>query len=102
MVIVNYSDSQLDAIQILPHPCSLSFVFNTPETDTEIFDVITDFTVSEDIIQINQQGFGASDISEFSFDQTNGALSFVSQQFATLENFADLQNFDINRDIELV
>ncbi|MEO1558908.1 MAG: FG-GAP-like repeat-containing protein [Cyanobacteria bacterium J06632_19] len=87
-----------------------TFVFNTLETITDpvtkekvnIIDVITDFTVSEDIIQINQQGFGASDISEFSFDQTNGALSFGGEQFATLENFANLQNFDVNRDIQLV
>ncbi|MEL6927224.1 MAG: hypothetical protein AAFO95_01160 [Cyanobacteria bacterium J06600_6] len=87
-----------------------TFVFNTPETiidpktdeEVNIIDAIADFTVSEDIIQINQQGFGASDISEFSFDQTNGALSFGGEQFATLENFGDLQNFDVNRDIELV
>ena len=76
-----------------------TFVFNTPETG---IDVIRDFTVLVDKIQINQDNFGATGISDFSFDQTNGALSFGSQQFATLENFADLQNFDINRDIQLV
>jgi hypothetical protein len=75
------------------------FVFNTPETG---IDVIKDFTVLVDKIQINQNNFGATGISDFSFNQTNGALSFGSQQFATLENFADLQNFDINRDIQLV
>ena len=74
-------------------------VFNTPKTG---IDVIKDFTVLVDKIQINQNNFGATGISDFSFDQTNGALSFGSQQFATLENFADLQNFDVNRDIELV
>ncbi|MBE9180141.1 hypothetical protein IQ268_16355 [Oculatella sp. LEGE 06141] len=76
-----------------------TFVFNTPETG---IDVIRDFTVLVDKIRINQANFGATGISDFSFDQTNGALSFGSQQFATLENFATLQNFDTNRDIQLV
>lgn len=55
-----------------------------------------------DKIQINKDNFGATGISDFSFNQTNGALSFGSQQFVTLENFADLQKFDVNRDIQLV
>jgi Ca2+-binding RTX toxin-like protein len=76
-----------------------TFVFNTPETG---IDVITDFTVSVDRIQINQVEFGATDTNQFSFDSTNGALSFNSQQFATLENFVDLQDFDVNRDIEFL
>ncbi|MEL7407679.1 MAG: FG-GAP-like repeat-containing protein, partial [Cyanobacteria bacterium J06558_2] len=76
-----------------------TFVFNTPETG---IDVITDFTPLVDKIQIDQESFGATGISDFSFDQTNGALSFGGEQFATLENFANLQDFDINRDIELV
>ncbi len=53
-----------------------------------------------DKIQINQEEFGATGISDFSFDATNGALSFGSQQFATLQNFAELENFDFNRDIQ--
>ncbi|MEM9272050.1 MAG: FG-GAP-like repeat-containing protein [Cyanobacteria bacterium P01_F01_bin.143] len=76
-----------------------TFVFNTSETG---IDVIQDFTVLVDKIQINQEGFGATDNSDFSFDQTNGALSFGSEQFATLTNFSDLQDFDVNRDIQLV
>ena len=76
-----------------------TFVFNTVETG---IDVIRDFTVLVDKIQINKDNFGATDNSDFSFDQTNGALSFGSQQFAILENFADLQDFDVNRDIQLV
>ncbi|NEP91088.1 MAG: hypothetical protein F6K18_32125 [Okeania sp. SIO2C2] len=35
-------------------------------------------------------------------DQTNGALSFGSQQIATLANFDELQSFDVNRDIQFV
>ncbi len=76
-----------------------TFVFNTPETG---IDVITDFTVLVDIIQVNKVEFGATDTNQFSFDNSNGALSFDSQQFATLENFANLQDFDVNRDIHLV
>ena len=73
------------------------YVFNSLSTG---IDVITDFTVLVDKIQINQVEFGATDKSEFFFDQTNGALSFGSQQFATLQNFAELENFDVNRDIQ--
>ena len=75
------------------------FVFNTLSTG---IDKITDFKAFVDKIQINKAEFGATDTSQFSFNQSNGALSFNSQQFATLENFADLQGFDVSRDIELV
>ncbi|VEP12735.1 hypothetical protein H1P_1610015 [Hyella patelloides LEGE 07179] len=53
-----------------------------------------------DKIQINQVEFGATDTNQFSF--TDGVLSFGSQKFATLKNFDSLQDFDVNRDIELV
>ena len=79
-----------------------TFVFNTPDTG---IDVIKDFTVLVDKIQINKDNFGATGVSDFSFNQTNGALSFGSQQFATLENNSEsqnLQSFDVNRDIQLV
>ena len=76
-----------------------TFVFNTSETG---IDKIMDFTPLVDKIQISQEGFGATDINQFSFNDTNGELSFGSQHFATLENFGELQNFDVNRDIELV
>lgn len=76
-----------------------TFVFNTLLTG---IDKITDFEVLIDKIQINKVEFGATDTSEFSLDKNNGALSFNSQQFATLENFANLQNFDVSRDIVLV
>ncbi|MEM9219290.1 MAG: FG-GAP-like repeat-containing protein [Cyanobacteria bacterium P01_F01_bin.150] len=79
-----------------------TFVFNTPDTG---IDVIKDFTVLVDKIQINKDNFGAASVSDFSFDQANGALSFGSQQFATLENNSEAQNlqsFDVNRDIQIV
>ena len=76
-----------------------TFVFNTLSTG---IDIIEDFEVRVDTIRIDADGFGATDISQFSFDQSNGALSFGSQQFATLENFANLQGFDVNADIQLV
>ena len=81
-----------------------TFVFNTLETG---IDVIEDFTVLVDKIQINADNFGTTDASDFFFDQTSGALSFGSEQFATLETNSsvanqNLQDFDVNRDIELV
>jgi Ca2+-binding RTX toxin-like protein len=76
-----------------------TFVFNTLKTG---IDTIQDFEVLVDKIHINKVEFGAMDNSEFSLNNTNGALSFNSQQFATLENFVSLQGFDVNRDIVLV
>ncbi|MGQ4650490.1 calcium-binding protein [Lyngbya aestuarii] len=76
-----------------------TFVFNTLLTG---IDKITDFEILVDKIQIGKVEFGASSTSEFSFDKNNGGLSFNSQQFATLENFANLENFDVSRDIVLV
>ncbi len=76
-----------------------TFAFNTLSTG---IDTIEDFEVLIDKIQINKVEFGATDNNEFSLNQTNGALSFNDQQFATLENFDSLQGFDVNRDIVLV
>ena len=76
-----------------------TFVFNTPSTG---IDVIKDYELLTDTIQIKKAEFGATDTNQFSFDNTNGALYFGSQQFATLENFTDLQDFNVNRDIQLV
>ncbi len=76
-----------------------TFVFNTLLTG---IDTIVDFEVLVDKIQINKVEFGATDTSQFSLDDTNGALSFNSQQFATLQNFASLEGFDVSRDIVLV
>ena len=76
-----------------------TFVFNTLSTG---IDTITDFEVLIDTIQIDQSQFGASSNSQFFFDDTNGALSFEDQQFATLSNYATLDGFDVSRDIELV
>ena len=75
-----------------------TFVFNTRSTG---IDEITDFEISIDKIQIGSE-FGATSDSQFSFDDTNGALSFEGQQFATLSNYATLDGFDVSRDIVLV
>ncbi|MGB5769370.1 MAG: hypothetical protein WBM32_05800, partial [Crocosphaera sp.] len=74
------------------------FVFNTLSTEKSI-DIITDFEVLIDTIQI-EESFGASDHSQFSYNNNEGGLFFDSQQFATLENLPD--NFDVSRDIVLV
>jgi len=71
------------------------FVFNTTSTG---IDVIVDFEVLIDKIRITNT-FGATSTSQFDYDSTNGALSFNSQQFATLTNLPN--GFDVNRDIIL-
>jgi Ca2+-binding RTX toxin-like protein len=67
-------------------------------------DKITDFNISEgDKIQIGKSGFGGiTNTDNFNFNTSNGALSFGSRQFATLENFSNLQGFNISTDIVLV
>ena len=75
-----------------------TFVFDTISTG---IDEITDFEVLIDNIQIGSD-FGATSNDEFSYDDTNGALSFNGQQFATLSNYDSLSGFNINRDIVLV
>lgn len=60
------------------------FVFNSR---SEGIDVIKDFNRSQgDKIQILGSSFGATSTNQFSFNASNGALSFSGQQFATLEN----------------
>lgn len=73
-----------------------TFVFNTLLTG---LDIIEDFTVRVDKIRINAAELGATSNDLFSFDNTNGALSFNSQQFATLETEnpgANLDGFNVN------
>jgi len=71
-------------------------------------DRITDFTVQlaspslSDQIRVDKAGFGATSTSQFSYNSTNGALSFNNQQFAILENFITLTGFNVNRDLVLV
>ena len=69
---------------------------------SEGIDRITDFAPTIDKIQIDKANFGASSNSQFSYNNSNGALSFNNQQFVTLENFSTLTGFDVNRDIVLV
>ncbi|QUY43467.1 hypothetical protein HRE53_17195 [Acaryochloris sp. 'Moss Beach'] len=62
-------------------------------------DIIENFTVRVDEIRINAAEFGATSNDLFSFDNTNGALSFNSQQFATLDTEnpgANLDGFNVN------
>ncbi|RCJ25446.1 hypothetical protein A6S26_16875 [Nostoc sp. ATCC 43529] len=59
------------------------FVFNSV---SEGIDLIRDFQSSDDKILIYGSSFGATSANQFSFDYSNGALSFGGQQFATLEN----------------
>jgi Ca2+-binding RTX toxin-like protein len=71
-------------------------------------DRITDFTVQSaspslsDQIRVDKVGFGATSTSQFSYNSTNGALSFNNQQFAILANFSTLTGFNVNSHLVLV
>ncbi|BAZ32396.1 hypothetical protein NIES4074_49010 [Cylindrospermum sp. NIES-4074] len=60
------------------------FVFNSL---FEGIDIITDFEFIEgDTIQVSQAGFGASDLSQFSYNNITGDLFFQGNQFAIIAN----------------
>ena len=64
-------------------------------------DIIKDFKAAEgDKIQISQAGFGATSISDFSYDPLNGSLFFQDSRFAIIENKPI--GFQTNLDIQLV
>ncbi|WP_392476636.1 hypothetical protein [Nostoc sp. C110] len=64
-------------------------------------DIIKDFkAVQGDKIQVSQAGFGATDLSDFSYDPLNGSLFFQESRFAILENKPI--GFQTNLDIQLV
>ncbi|MEH2178211.1 calcium-binding protein [Nostoc sp.] len=64
-------------------------------------DIIKDFKAVEgDKIQISQAGFGATSISDFSYDPLNGSLFFQESRFAVIENKPI--GFQANLDIQLV
>ncbi|QSJ15108.1 hypothetical protein JYQ62_25060 [Nostoc sp. UHCC 0702] len=77
-------------------------------TDTFVFnsildgiDTIKDFNIDEsDIIQVSLAGFGATSISDFSYDASNGSLFFQGFIFATIEN--NPVNFLTDVSIQLV
>ncbi|WP_375506251.1 hypothetical protein [uncultured Nostoc sp.] len=64
-------------------------------------DIIKDLKVVEgDIIQISQAGFGATGISDFSYNPLNGSLFFQESRFAIIENKPI--GFQPSLDIQLV
>lgn len=64
-------------------------------------DIIKDFKAVEgDKIQVSQAGFGAIEISDFSYDPLNGSLFFQEFRFAVIENKPI--GFQTNLDIQLV
>lgn len=64
-------------------------------------DIIKDFKAVEgDKIQVSQAGFGATDLSNFSYDPLSGSLFFEDSRFAILENKPI--GFQTNLDIQLV
>ncbi|WP_238178401.1 calcium-binding protein [Calothrix sp. 336/3] len=69
---------------------------------SEGIDTITDFKYQEgDKIEINKVGFGATSTSEFSYNNTSGALSFKGNTFAYLQSGLGA-GFLPNLDIQLV
>ncbi|MBW4564526.1 MAG: hypothetical protein KME32_26015 [Mojavia pulchra JT2-VF2] len=79
------------------------FVFNSV---SQGIDIIKDFQKDwaqpslSDKIEISKVGFGASSISQFNYDSSSGALSFLGTQFATIENKP--AGFSTTTDIVLV
>jgi Ca2+-binding RTX toxin-like protein len=68
---------------------------------SEGIDKIKDFNRSEDDkIQIVKSNFGATSLSQFSYNSTTGALLFGSTQLATLENKPT--GFSVQSDVILV
>ena len=64
-------------------------------------DVIKDFQWKEgDVIQISKTGFGASSLSQFSYNNLTGNLSFNGATFATIENTP--AGFAVALDVQLV
>jgi len=66
-------------------------------------DVIKDFSFSSsnrDFIEISAAGFGASSLSQFSYNSSTGALAFLGIQFATIENKP--LGFAVDLDVVLV
>ncbi|UKP00701.1 hypothetical protein L6494_04900 [Nostoc sp. UHCC 0870] len=62
------------------------FVFNSL---ADGLDIITDYNFGQkDVIQVSKLGFGATNLSQFFYDNTNGSLSFSGNQFASLVNLS--------------
>lgn len=81
-----------------------NFIFNSL---SQGIDIIQDFQWTEgDIIQISALGFGASSLSQFSYNSITGALLFAPLDSSGLVQFATIENrqagFSVNYDIVLV
>lgn len=74
---------------------------------SEGIDTIQDFNWTEgDIIQLSALGFGASSLSQFSYNSLTGALFFAALDSSGLVQFATIENtpaeFSVNSNIVLV
>ncbi|MDZ8027217.1 MAG: calcium-binding protein [Nostoc sp. DedQUE11] len=64
-------------------------------------DIIKDFQYAQgDKIQVSKIGFGASNLSQFSYNNITGGLSYQGQLFATVENKP--AGFSISTDVVLI
>ncbi|MBW4425015.1 MAG: calcium-binding protein [Nostoc desertorum CM1-VF14] len=69
------------------------FTFNSAK---EGFDIIKDYNFAQgDVIQVSKVGFGTTKISDFSYDTSSGNLSFLGNQFASLENLPSNVNIQL-------
>ncbi|MFO0053143.1 MAG: calcium-binding protein [Dolichospermum sp.] len=75
-----------------------TFVFNSK---FEGIDIIKDFQWTQnDKIQVSKIGFGATSLSQFSYNALSGNLSFLGSTFAVIENKP--AGFAVNLDVVLV
>jgi Ca2+-binding RTX toxin-like protein len=68
---------------------------------SEKVDTIQDFFWTEgDKIEVSASGFGATSLSQITYNAGNGALSFLGNQFATIANIPS--GFAVSLDVVLI
>ncbi|MBD0385925.1 MAG: calcium-binding protein [Nostoc sp. C3-bin3] len=69
------------------------FTFNSAK---EGLDIIKDYNFAQgDVIEVSKVGFGTTNVSDFSYDTSSGNLSFLGNQFASLENLPSDVNIQL-------
>ena len=68
---------------------------------SEKVDIIQDFFWTDgDKIEVSASGFGATSLSQITYNAGNGALSFLGNQFATIANIPS--GFAVSLDVVLI
>ncbi|MCC5649889.1 hypothetical protein LC609_08555 [Nostoc sp. XA013] len=69
------------------------FIFNSAK---EGLDIIKDYNFAQgDVIEVSKVGFGTTNVSDFSYNTSSGNLSFLGNQFASLENLPSNVNIQL-------